>query len=795
MAGGAGALLVLCYVAGAVGSASTSRGSGVDEPARASALQVIYSRENQHAASELRRYLYLITAELPALTLLEEAGLNLQLPSAQQEQLPIVLAGPRADDPLAHALLTAIDAGWSTAALGSAAGEHDHVLRSSTAVVCHGATTLATRYAVYSLLETLGVGFRLHGQDAVPRLRTSEVVERLQGLPQQQNLSPGTITTRGIQPFHDFSEGPDQWNEDDYKAHLEQLTKLKLNFIGLHTYPYREPTVWTGLPGQFDPQTGEVNISYNTSYMTTRGGGDWGGVLFNSTNSSVYTFGSDQILAGGPKTPECYGSDLLDGHGSCLLPSYGTAQQANELFNSVGQMLTNAFRWAKRVGVKTCVGTEADHSQSSPQKRPPSIPTQTKQTELYIGIFERLLALGTPLDYYWIWTSEGWPARATFPRALPITDPSVKNVVAEFQAADAAKKAVGARMENISLATCGWTLGPGADRAYFDKVLPAGWTLSSINEAVGNTPTEAAYANVTKHDKWAIPWLEDDPGLLAPQLWVNRTLEYSAQAAGYGVNGLLGIHWRVREVAPQLSALARYPWQRNITSLQVWEDFFASEFGGGGSAGAAAAAAVAAVAKQAAEILSSVDSFKLPRPDNWIGGPGGIVQNTNVTACNALDGTGSTKESDYAFVEAFHALRPQLVAATTKGNNGTSSAAAAVLARYEFWAESLEYMRQMALVGCHWDKLQRCIDKLPSTCNVSLKQQLSHNQCVKGQNFACVGPSMWSLVILQIEVSSSAMAKLCDATTMGTVRVRRQSSRQATPRRRRRCGVSTRAGS
>eukprot|EP01046_Picozoa_sp_COSAG06_P073568 COSAG06_NODE_22065_length_735_cov_0.831761_1_plen_165_part_10 len=161
----------------------------------------------------------------------------------------------------------------------------------------------------------------------------------------------------------------------------------------------------------------------------------------------------------------------------------------------------------------------------------------------------------------------------------------------------------------------------------------------------------------------------DDPGLLAPQLWVNRTLEYSAQAAGYGVNGLLGIHWRVREVAPQLSALARYPWQRNITSLQVWEDFFASEFGGGGSAGTAAAAAVA---KQAAQILSSVDSFKLPRPDNWIGGPGGIVQNTNVTACNALDGTdGSTKESDYAFVEAFHALRPQLVAATTKGNNGT----------------------------------------------------------------------------------------------------------------------------
>ena len=102
-------------------------------------------------------------------------------------------------------------------------------------------------------------------------------------------------------------------------------------------------------------------------------------------------------------------------------------------------------------------------------------------------------------------------------------------------------------------------------------MLPSGWTLSSINEAVGNTPTEPAYAQVHNHRKWAIPWLEDDPGLLAPQLWLNRTLEcvhtlcgqcclqadhprqsisaqlivapcdrYSKQAAEYGVSGLLG---------------------------------------------------------------------------------------------------------------------------------------------------------------------------------------------------------------------------------------------------------------
>ena len=32
---------------------------------------------------------------------------------------------------------------------------------------------------------------------------------------------------RGIQPFHDFPEGPDWWNGDDYKAILGQLPKLR----------------------------------------------------------------------------------------------------------------------------------------------------------------------------------------------------------------------------------------------------------------------------------------------------------------------------------------------------------------------------------------------------------------------------------------------------------------------------------------------------------------------------------------------------------------------------------------
>lgn len=39
---------------------------------------------------------------------------------------------------------------------------------------------------------------------------------------------------------------------------------------------------------------------------------------------------------------------------------------------------------------------------------------------------------------------------------------------------------------------------------------------------------------MTRHAKWAIPWMEDDPGLSAPELWVNRTLMHMEDSSKYG---------------------------------------------------------------------------------------------------------------------------------------------------------------------------------------------------------------------------------------------------------------------
>ena len=77
----------------------------------------------------------------------------------------------------------------------------------------------------------------------------------------------------------------------------------------------------------------------------------------------------------------------------------------------------------------------------------------------------------------------------------------------------------------FTLATCGWVLGPPDDRALFDKVLPKNCPLSCINREVGHAPVEPGFAKVEGRPKWAIPWMEDDPALIIPQLWAGRMRE------------------------------------------------------------------------------------------------------------------------------------------------------------------------------------------------------------------------------------------------------------------------------
>ncbi len=124
---------------------------------------------------------------------------------------------------------------------------------------------------------------------------------------------------RGIQPFHDFPEGPDWWNTDDYLAYIGQLPKLRMNFIGLHNYPERggaEPGVWIGQPADTDP-SGKVGFSYPARWANTARTGAWG---YAAMKTSEFSGGASLLFES-----DDFGPEVMRG----LMPLPGTPEQSN----------------------------------------------------------------------------------------------------------------------------------------------------------------------------------------------------------------------------------------------------------------------------------------------------------------------------------------------------------------------------------------------------------------------------------------------------------------------------------
>ena len=365
-----------------------------------------------------------------------------------------------------------------------------------------GGDAFGTLYGAYRLAEHLGVRFYLHG-DVVPDQQVSWEWPTL-----DETRRP-LFERRGIQPFHDFPEGPDWWSRDGYKAILGQLPKMGMNFFGLHTYPEGgvgpEPLVWIGPPEELAAD-GKVKASYPARHFTTDSHPPaWG---FVPGKTSDYVFGAAAMF-----DRDDYGADYMR---DTYPWNKMSPDQCNALFDRMGEFLGDVFSYARRLGIKTCLGTET----------PLTVPTAVKQRlqaagknpadpavvqELYEGMFQRIARVH-PLDYYWLWTPEGWTWEA-------VKQEQVDATMADIRAVLAAAEKVNAP---FTLATCGWVLGPPQNPALFDEFLPKDMPMSCINRTVGNTPVEPGFAQVKGRPKWAIPWLEDDPGMTIPQLWAGR---------------------------------------------------------------------------------------------------------------------------------------------------------------------------------------------------------------------------------------------------------------------------------
>eukprot|EP01043_Picozoa_sp_COSAG02_P013669 COSAG02_NODE_550_length_20437_cov_4.270676_19_plen_368_part_00 len=195
----------------------------------------------QQAAREVRRYHFASTGEL--LPLLEQVPCQALEELAARSAVLLVSAGCAAtaaaaaadrSSPLLRQLLTVAALSGEEHILIKQQG----LLASPTAVLLGGGSPRGVLHGAYFYAEHgLGVHFAIGG-DSVPQQQSeADLAQRLRGAPTNDVQSP-VFATRGLVPFHDFAEGPDFWTEQDYKAYTTQMSKLRMNFVGFHSYNY-----------------------------------------------------------------------------------------------------------------------------------------------------------------------------------------------------------------------------------------------------------------------------------------------------------------------------------------------------------------------------------------------------------------------------------------------------------------------------------------------------------------------------------------------------------------------------
>jgi hypothetical protein len=451
---------------------------------------IVRERLDDFPARELARYIYLTTGEYPSIVD------NLSKSKTRDIGTTVIIGAPHSKliSSLGSRISDDINNIWSKTMLNI--GRHSIHRTSSSLVVIVGDHPKGRLYGVYTAAEQLGVMFGLH-QDILP--------DPTAGLPLRDKKSlpfidvPPTAPMfdyRGLQPFHDFLEGPDAWDTSMYKHIISQLSHMKANFIGLHTYPYNitkpgqltghnEPTVWVGTTDQLNDD-GTVKDSYPTSYANSMRG-EWSEAAMPT---SSYSFGTSNIFE-----DDCWPNFL--GKDSCPYPT--TQAASNALFEATSTMLESAFAFGTQLYVDSCVGTETPLSKPNYNSKNKTLPSTQSY---YEGIFTRLTKVLPSLDWYWIWTPEEWEWSK-----VTAKDPVFTDALDDLAAAMAAKKNV-VGFQNMKMATNGWVVGPLPDRTVFDKLLPDDWdAITSIDLNTGHNPVDPSYLNVTKHKKWVIPWM------------------------------------------------------------------------------------------------------------------------------------------------------------------------------------------------------------------------------------------------------------------------------------------------
>ncbi|MGO8746766.1 MAG: alpha-glucuronidase family glycosyl hydrolase [Thermoguttaceae bacterium] len=471
----------------------------------------------------------------------------------QSQPVPAIVIGTAATNPLLAGIPEA----------RQDLGEQGYVLANTTlsgrnAVIAAGQTELGAVNAVYGLLRELGYGFFL-GSEAAPETLPLK-------LPAERAIVRKPVFgIRGVLPWYNFFDSPTTWDPIDHRAVVDQLLRSGANFIGFHSYDSE--------PFAAYEEGGEMKMGgrlLNTKSPT------WGP---HPMPTREFAFGTDKLFA-----DDYFGAATTQSNGD-----------PGAVIRREQDIVRDAFNYAKRRGVRTCIGFEVTGD-----------PTNPLTCDVVIKRLNRLLDEYPAADYLWIWQSEAQagpgyreesllrdkfaPGSALEPytvarrqafRRIADTTLNRGDYLKRDPASRAARAREGARLEQFArlayrvihqrqgaprLVISGW----GGDEylcseEYYeglDRLLPRDVVFSSLDIIQPHARVDAIYGDFAPdRQRWPIPWLECDGDQWHPQPNVHIYEGVASDAQRKGCQGLLGIHWRTRDIEENLAFLVDYAWQ------------------------------------------------------------------------------------------------------------------------------------------------------------------------------------------------------------------------------------------
>jgi len=438
-------------------------------------------------------------------------------------------------------------------------------------------TSLGVLHGAYRLLREYGLGFYFDG-DSIP----TQAPKRFLLLTIR---STPVFAIRGSLPWYNFLNSPTTWDEQDFRFFADQIIRSGQNFVGFHSYDY-EPFAAYSYEGQL---TGGQPLATTRQSV-------WG---TQPLPVDAFGFGTARFFPG-----EYWGSDAAQAEGT-----------REELVAAHKALLARGLQYASARGVKTCLGFEVSGD-----------PTNLEETQRFRARLQQLLVDYPMLDYVWLWQPEGQSVRGSGPPPLRSQAGRVyREWEQAFSAIDTpARKWEGMRVAyyarlarqtmdgiapKVDLVLSGW----GGDNwlhvsDYFpcwDKVLDKRIIFAALDN-IRVTPTIShGYSLPADRERWAIPWYEYDGDQWFPQANAHVFAQTVRDARQKGCRGLLGIHWRTKEVGESQALAAQYAWSPEQSLEEFYTDYGVRRVG-------------TEYGPRFARLLQDLDALAY----RWIGGPG-----------------------------------------------------------------------------------------------------------------------------------------------------------------------------